>query len=74
VITQATGTINDGKVDLDQRIELPDNSRVRVAIEPLENWRTKFTAGLKQWMALCEQKPIRSGGRRFTRDELHERR
>ncbi len=72
--TQTTGTIVDGALELDQRIDLPDHSRVRVAIEPLESWRSKFQAGLNEWRSLCERRPIHSGGRRFTRDELHERR
>ena len=71
--TQTTGTVVDGVLKLDRPIDLPDNSRVRVAIEPLEGWRAKFASGLSQWKSLCERRPIRSGGRRFTRDELHER-
>jgi hypothetical protein len=71
--TETTGTIMAGVLRLDERIDLPDNSRVRVAVEPLEEWRTKFQSGLKAWMQLRQQHPINSGGRRYTRDELHER-
>lgn len=71
--TQMTGTVVEGALKLDRPVDLPDNRRVRVAIEPLENWRTQFAAGLKRWRALCERRPIRSGGRHFTREELHER-
>ena len=72
--TQITGTIVDGGVKLDRPIELPENSRMRVAIEPLEGSRSAFAAGLAEWKSLCRRRPIHSGGRRFTRDELHERR
>ena len=72
--TESRGTVVGGVLQLDQRIDLPDNSRVRVAIEPMVEWRARFKAGLKAWQQVCQARPIRSGGRRFTRDELHERR
>ncbi len=72
--TETTATVVDGALELDLPLDLPDQSRVRVAVEPLESWRARFRAGLDRWKAYCEQHPIHSGGRRFTRDELHERR
>jgi hypothetical protein len=71
--TETTGTIFAGVLQLDGRIDLPDKSRVRVAVEPLEEWRTRFQTGLKAWKQLCQDRPVNSGGRRYTRDELHER-
>ena len=71
--SEITGTIVGGALQLDERIDLPDNSRVRVAVEPLEEWRAKFQTGLEAWRRVCQQRPVNSGGRRFTRDELHER-
>jgi hypothetical protein len=71
--TETTGTIVAGVVQLDGRIDLPDNSRVRVAVEPLEEWRTRFQTGLKAWKQLRQERPVNSGGSRYTRDELHER-
>ena len=71
--TETTGIVVGGVLQLDQPINLPDNSRVRVAIEPVEEWRARFKAGLIAWQRLCQNRPIRSGRRRFTRDELHER-
>lgn len=70
---ESMGTVVEGQLKLDQPITLPDNSRVRVAVEPLESRKTKFTAGFRDWKSLCEQRPIHSGGQRYTRDELHER-
>jgi hypothetical protein len=71
--TETTGTIVAGALQLDERIDLPDNSRVRVAVQPLEEWRTRFQTGLNAWKQLCHDRPIDSGGRHYTRDELHER-
>jgi hypothetical protein len=72
--TETTATVLDGALELDAPLELPNRSRVRVAVEPLENWRARFEAGLNEWKAYCEQHPVHSGRQHFTRDELHERR
>jgi hypothetical protein len=71
---ESTGTVVDGALKLDDRLDFPDHCRVRVAVEPLESWKTRFKPGLQSWKRLCEDRPVRSGGRRHTRDELHERR
>ena len=70
---ELTGTILGGQLRLDRPIELPDNSRVRVAVEPVDDWQPRLRNGLKVWKQVCEQNPIHSGRKRFTRDELHER-
>ncbi len=70
--TETTATVIDGGLELDCRLDLPDQSRVRVAVEPLESWTARFAAGLESWKRFCEQHPVRSGGRRYTRDELRE--
>ena len=71
--TETTATVLDGGLELDRRLDLPNQSRVRVAIEPLESWQAKFGAGLESWKEFCEQRPVHAGGRRYSRDELHER-
>jgi hypothetical protein len=71
--TETTGTIIAGLLQLDEHLDLPDNSRVRVAVQPLDDWRTRFQTGLNLWKQLCQEHSINSGGRRYTRDELHER-
>jgi hypothetical protein len=73
VRTETLGTVVAGVLKLDQQINLPDQSRVRVAVEPLEGWQPRFSAGLQSWKAFCEEHPIHAGGRRYSRDELHER-
>lgn len=68
------GTVVAGALRLDQQLEFPDQSRVRVAVEPLEGYRSRFRAGLDSWKALCKERPVHAGGKRFSREELHERR
>ncbi len=72
--TETTATVVGGGLELDHPLDLPDQSRVRVAIEPLEIWQARFRAGLASWKEYCQQRPVHSGGRRYTRDQLHERR
>jgi len=70
--TELTGTILGGTLKLDQPLSLPDQSRVRVTIQPVvsnEGWRQ----ALESLDRLRRDRPIRSGGLRYTRDELHER-
>lgn len=69
--TEAIGTVVDGVLQLNQRLDLPDNSRVRVVIEPLEEWRTRLQTGLAAWKQLRQAHPINSGGRHYTRDQLY---
>jgi hypothetical protein len=72
--TETTGTVTAGILTLDQPLNLPDQSRVRVAVEPLEGWQARFSVGLDAWKAFCAEHPVHAGGRRYSRDELHERR
>ena len=70
--TDVTGTVLGGALKLDQPLSLPDQSRVRVTIQPVvsnEGWLRALDA----LQRLRQEHPIRSGGRRYTRDELHER-
>jgi hypothetical protein len=69
--TRVTGTIVDGGLTLDERIDLPNNCRVSVTIEAVE--KTERSTGWEGFEQLLRDRPIHSGGLRFTRDELHER-
>jgi hypothetical protein len=73
MMTETTGTVVAGVLTLDQPLNLPDQSRVRVAVETLEGWQPKSSDGLDAWKVFCSQHPIHAGGRRYSRDELHER-
>jgi hypothetical protein len=70
--TRVTGTIEDGVLKFDEPLGLPNHSRVTVIVEPLITTEQRLAA----WDATearLRQRPINSGGIRFTRDELHER-
>ena len=70
--TDVTGTVLGGTLKLDQPLSLPDQSRVRVTIQPVvsnEGWRHALDALDR----LRREQPLRSGGQHYTRDELHER-
>ncbi|MBU4273789.1 MAG: hypothetical protein KKE86_00175 [Planctomycetes bacterium] len=71
---ETLGTVVAGALRLDKQLELPDQSRVRVAVEPLDSCQSRFRAGLESWKAFCEEHPVHAGGKRYSRDELHERR
>lgn len=70
---QTTGTLIDGVVQLDQPVNLPNNSRVNVSIEPMSIDPTEARVAFDALKKRLRERPIHSGGRRFTRDELHER-
>ena len=72
--TSFSGTIFSGGIQLDQRVELADECRVHVTIVPIDQSRTRWDQALQALDQLRATNPIRSGGERFTRDELHERR
>lgn len=71
--TDVTATVLGGELKLDRPLSLPDQSSVRVTIHPVvsnEGWRQ----ALDSLDRLRRDQPIHSGGLRYTRDELHERR
>ena len=74
--TQVTATLIGGMFRPDETIALPDQTRVRLTVEPIQETPPK-TTGQEAWQAILErlkERPLHFGGQRFTRDELHERR
>ena len=71
--TQVTATVIGGLLKPDQKLELADETRVSLTIEPLAELLEPVEAWqlLKTWI---RQRPLHGLGRRLTRDELHERR
>jgi hypothetical protein len=67
------GIIIDGAIHLNQPMNLPNHSRVRVTIvthaELDRNWKETL-ANLER---LKQEQPIGSGGLKFTREQLNER-
>ena len=73
--TQVTATFVNGMLKPDEALPLAEQSRVRLTIEPIEDWSQE--GAIAAWQALqarLRERPIHGGGKRFTRDELHERR
>ena len=71
--TQFTATVVNGLLKPDRPLPLADNTRVQVTVESAEDWRVKMRHGLEGLRSLIRERPIRSGGLRYTRDELNER-
>ena len=73
--TQVTATVVGGMLKPDQTLSLPDKSRVRLTIEPIEDWSP--ATAVAAWEAIKTQlraRPLHFGGQRYTWEELHERR
>ena len=73
--TQVTATVVNGMLKPDEALPLADQARVKLTIEPIDEWsQEKALAAWKALQARLKAYPIDSGGMRYTRDELHERR
>lgn len=73
--TQVEATFIDGVLKPDQQLPLPDQTRVRLTIEPIkERSPEKARAAWEAIKARLKEHPLHFGGQRYTRDELHERR
>ena len=73
--TRVTATIVNGMLKPDQPLPLADQTRVKLTIEPIEQWSQEGAAAA--WEALTSrlrERPIHGGRKCFTRDELHDRR
>lgn len=69
---QTSATVSEGQLILDQPLSLPNASRVQVTVEPDEDWRSRFRAGLDEFLRLNRERPIKAGVR-FSREELYDR-
>jgi hypothetical protein len=73
--TQVTATFVGGIPKPDQALPLAEQSRVRLTIEPIDDWSPeKARAAWESLQARLKERPFNGGGVRYTRDELHERR
>ncbi|REJ89845.1 MAG: hypothetical protein DWQ34_18515 [Planctomycetota bacterium] len=70
--TETTATVVDGGLKLDVPLDLPNETRVRVAIIPDDSERDRRKQLWKEFLEYMNQHPVDSGGRRFTRDELYD--
>jgi hypothetical protein len=74
--TQITATVVGGMFKPDEGLQLAEQTRVRLTVEPILEAPSR-TAAQEAWqsiLARLKERPIHGGGMRFTRDELHERR
>jgi hypothetical protein len=74
--THVSATLIGGMLKPDVTIPLPDLSRVRLTVEPIEETPAKTAAqeALAAIKARLRERPIHAGDLHYTRDELYERR
>lgn len=70
--TQCTATVIDGMFKPDDAMPFPDATRVKLTIEAVGERRSPAEAW-ESFKARALARPVHSGGKRFTRDELNER-
>ncbi|MFL5244181.1 MAG: hypothetical protein ACJ8FY_18920 [Gemmataceae bacterium] len=71
--TQVTATVVGGLLRPDERLTLPEHTRVNLTIEPINEVREP-KAAWESLKARLRLRPIHGSGKHYTRDELHERR
>jgi hypothetical protein len=70
--TEITATVDNGILRPDAVLPFPNQTRVKLTIETIAARQDPASA----WEALKARlrlRPVHGGGKRFTRDELHER-
>jgi len=73
--TRVEATLTNGVLKPDRPLPLPDQTRVRLTVEPIEEWSPeKARAAWEALQARLKERPLHLGGKRFTRDELYDRR
>ena len=73
--TRVEATLTNGVLKPDRPLPLPDQTRVRLTVEPVEEWSPeKARAAWEALQARLRERPLHLGGKRFTRDELYDRR
>jgi predicted DNA-binding antitoxin AbrB/MazE fold protein len=70
-----TATVVNGMLKPDHPLSLAEQSRVRLTIEPIEEWsQEKALATWERIRARLKEHPLHFGGVRYSREELYERR
>jgi hypothetical protein len=73
--TQVTATVVGGMLKPDENLQLAEQTRVKLTVEPIEEWsREKALAAWESLKAWLKENPLHLGGKRCTRDELYDRR
>ena len=72
--TQIMATVIDGILKPDQPLQLAEQTRVKLTVEPIDEWTPekalRAMAAFKEWV---KAHPLHLGGKRWTRDELYDR-
>ena len=71
--TQVTATVVGGMLKPDETLQLAEQTRVNLTIEPIADQRSKAEKAWQSILARLQERPLHFGGQRFTRDELYER-
>ena len=75
MLTEISGTIVKGAIRVDGPMELPDDCRVRITVEPCdESLRPADNATWKAFLSRCREAPVSAGRRYWNREELYDRR
>jgi hypothetical protein len=69
-----TGIVVNGELHLSEPLALPDQTPVSVIIQRLPAEKVEAIAAWQRTLERLKLHPIHGGGKRYTRDELHERR
>jgi len=69
----ATGIVVGDTIQLDHPLGLPDQTAVTVTVQPIATKREEAILAWERIQKRLEERPIHGGGKRLTRDELHER-
>ncbi len=73
--TQIEATFTNGVLKPDVAMSLPEQSRVRLTVEAIEQHSPeKALAALESIWARLKERPIYGDGVKYTREQLHERR
>jgi hypothetical protein len=72
MIAEVTATVEKGALKLDGVVPLPDQTRVKVTIEPLEP-ENRALAAWERLLRLMDEKPLTGLAAKFSREELYER-
>ena len=72
MITEVMGTVEKGALKLDQALPLPDHTRVKLTIEPVEP-ENQALAAWERLKRRIDEKPIPGLAGKFSREELYER-
>ena len=63
-----TATVVNGELQLDQPLELPEQSRVEITVAPIPRDVSRQLEALRQFRALSDATPIFGDSERLTRD------